>query len=503
MKKPFALSGFVKQQKLSQATKQFHQEDETTTNNNTVSTSSNNKALLFDIGTFALRAGTLQENNHEPILKDQHSWIYKYDISRGFAKGIDENKRYFGIKTYESSSFISYPIFKTPGAWLSNLEEFPNLVREMLSTKEMKSQFSSLENQPFLLSGFEALNGQVNSLNKFMHTIFEDLKINKFSFQEQTKCQLASKGLQSGIVINIGYGTNYCISYLDGKIKSFVENHELNGNYLTDIFVSYMNDRDQYVDTRSDRIKVMKAKDNCSFIRLENDVEEVIEPIDYQLPDGKFIHLDKERYEAYESLFDPKRITLDVTSNKEDNMLSLTEMIKQLNVKEKSILENIVLSGGVGTVKNLDKRLFLELDKSFDNNVVDWNIKQSNDVNDAYRGLSMLAQLSSFEECYLTKQMYDEEGENVYIRHFPRIKQVDEEVVEERIKESENKEREEILKDSQPEEQKEEENKTTNQQKEEKKDDFIEQLKKLKELKDAGILTDEEFQTKKNKILGL
>ncbi|KAF0977210.1 hypothetical protein FDP41_003863 [Naegleria fowleri] len=540
-----ALSNLVKQQKLQQAAKTFRQEEIEGSSSNENTT----KSLLFDIGTFSLRAGLLTaDHNHQPQIQDYHSWVYRYDFTHGFSRGLDENKRYFGFKSHESASFVPYPIFKQ-GGWLSNLNDFSHLIQEVVKNVDPSKLRSRTENLPFLMTGFEYLNGQKMALGKLTQVVFEELKSSKFAFQEQTKCGLFASGLTTGTVINIGYGTNYSISYQDGQVQTFVENHGLNGNYLTDVFVKIMTDREQYVDTRSERIRVVKAKEGASFVSssLLDSENEQVPAIDYQLPDGKLIHLENERFEAYESLFDPTRNIINLYKPIEEHFLSLPKMISKSQttttttlIHTKSMIENILLMGGVCCVENLQKRLFMELDQEFKDDSLNWNIKQPRDVNLAYKGLSMLASLSSFDSSYITRQEYEESGENIYVRRFPRAKVVENEEEEEKKRiQDEINERNEALKTKEEEEKEEEkqqqatkESETSNvtaaastetttttppektpqpqqQPTQEKKpvaldfDAQMEQLKKLKELLDSGILTQEEFNEKKKKILGL
>ena len=287
-----ALNSLVRNQKLQQAAKSFRPQEESTSQENST------QSLLFDIGTFSLHGGLLNgQDQVVPLVKDFHSWVYRYDLTRGFAKGLDENKLYFGLQSHESASFIPYPIVKS-GGWFSNLNDFSKLIKEVVSNVDEKFK-SKTENLPFLMTGYEYLNGQNKALAKLTQVVFEELKSSKFAFQEQTKCGLVASGLTNGTVVNIGFGTNYSITYEDGCPKSHIINHGLNGNYFSDLFVKMMTDREQYVDTRSDRARVVKAKDANSFISLNYDSENV-PPIDYQLPDGKIIHLENERYEAYE-----------------------------------------------------------------------------------------------------------------------------------------------------------------------------------------------------------
>ncbi|KAG2387355.1 hypothetical protein C9374_001687 [Naegleria lovaniensis] len=532
-----ALSNLVKQQKLQQAVKTFRQEEIEGSSSNENTT----KSLLFDIGTFSLRAGLLSSNSiTEPQIPDFHSWVYRYDFTHGFSRGLDENKRYFGFKSHESASFVPYPIFKQ-GGWLSNLNDFSHLVSEVVKNVDPSKLRSSTESLPFLMTGFEYLNGQKIALGKLTQVVFEELKSSKFAFQEQTKCGLVASGLTTATVINIGYGTNYSISYQDGQAQTHVENHGLNGNYLTDVFVKIMTDREQYVDTRSERIRVVKAKEGASFVSLDSENENV-PAIDYQLPDGKTIHLENERFEAFESLFDPTRNIINPYKPIEEKFMSLQKMIStsapSAPSSKKAMIENILLMGGVCCVENLQKRLFMELDKEFNDDTMNWNIKQPRDVNLAYKGLSMLASLSSFESCYITRQEYEESGEGVYVRRFPRIKVVQNEEVEEKRRiQEEIYERNEALKTKEEAEQEEEakhqppkessaseplsagttstastktatavEKQNPPQEKKPVALDFdaqMEQLKKLKELLDCGILTQEEFNEKKKKILGL
>ena len=246
-------------------------------------------------------------------------------------------------------------------------------------------------------------------------------------------------------------------------------------------------------------------------------------------------------------MFDPTRNIINPYKPIEEHFLSLPKMISKSQttttttlIHTKSMIENILLMGGVCCVENLQKRLFMELDQEFKDDSLNWNIKQPRDVNLAYKGLSMLASLSSFDSSYITRQEYEESGENIYVRRFPRAKVVENEEEEEKKRiQDEINERNEALKTKEEEEKEEEkqqqatkESETSNvtaaastetttttppektpqpqqQPTQEKKpvaldfDAQMEQLKKLKELLDSGILTQEEFNEKKKKILGL
>lgn len=215
------------------------------------------------------------------------------------------------------------------------------------------------------------------------------------------------------------------------------------------------------------------------------------------------------------SLFEPTRNFINPYKPLEESFIPLPQMILKHQTTNKSVLENILLMGGVSTLNGLRQRLFMELDLLAKDDTINWNIIQAQDKYLAYKGLSMMASMSSFESCYITKQEYEESGDSVYVRRFPRVISVaDEDEEDYKRTTEENTEREENFKSQ--EEPKEEQKAVENtkplveqeQPKIEKKastdfDTQMEQLKKLKELLDSGILTQEEFAEKKKKVLGL
>ena len=159
--------------------------------------------------------------------------------------------------------------------------------------------------------------------------------------------------------------------------------------------------------------KKIKEKYSQVKIKDKNVPEGRNQSESFELPDGNFIEIKNEKFDIPEILFDPSNFDLDMQPIQQMIFDSVQEV--DINLRN-SFLSNIVLGGGNTMIKNFPERLKNELNKIYkfseDKNSIKINA-QNETIYSAWIGASVVCSINSFQQMWISKNDYEEEGPNI------------------------------------------------------------------------------------------
>ena len=173
-----------------------------------------------------------------------------------------------------------------------------------------------------------------------------------------------SMGVFNALNIHIGESGTYIVPiYECSKLQHAMIKYDIGGQVLTEYMMKLLSKTNANFLNNGFKNIAETIKEKVCFISkshsiyLEN-LENFNDPINYKLPDGSSILINKPRFECPEILFEPSLI------NKTGEGLPLLcvnsvekcdEDIKEL------LLKNVVLTGGTSKMENLKERLLNEI----------------------------------------------------------------------------------------------------------------------------------------------
>jgi len=202
--------------------------------------------------------------------------------------------------------------------------------------------------------------------------VFETFDFAGMKVELQATLALYAQGLMTGLIIDSGEGVTHCIPICEGNVfKSQIERIDIAGRDLTQYLLELLTRRGYNFNTSYDFEQVRDIKEATCFVscNLEEDRElcknTCAYDIDYKLPDGEWIRIGQERFEAVEALFKPHLIGRDEEGIAE---LVFRSVMKSPIDNRKALLASMILSGGTsmfpgmvdrltGDIKNLYKQM--------------------------------------------------------------------------------------------------------------------------------------------------
>jgi actin-related protein len=228
-------------------------------------------------------------------------------------------------------------------------------------------------------------------------------------------CLLAS-GKTTGIVIDSGYEVTRMIPVYEGyTIKNAILSMDVGGKHLTDHLKKLLNEHGHTFNSYKDHQIVRDIKEKLCYVSKDYDYDLASsEPKSYELPVGNVITANKELFTCPEALFKPDLAGIEeVTGIHETTYNSICKC--DVDVRS-TMYSNIVLAGGSTLFPDIDWKLWLELKNL---TYVDMKIKvaaPANRIYSAWVGGSMIAEMSSMQEKWITLPEYEENGPSVVHR---------------------------------------------------------------------------------------
>jgi actin-related protein len=357
---------------------------------------------VIDNGSGYMKAGFSGEEAPKIMFptmvgKTKVEGIYVGDEKKESIIGSEAEKK-FGILD------ISYPI---QGGTIVNWDEMERIWANTFYG-ELKI---SPEEHNLLLSESPFITR--NDREKMLEMMFETFNCASTYLVAQSVLAAYSVGKSTGISIDCGHTSlNFAPIYEGFLQRHCVQHIPIAGKDINDILINLLIKNGQVIDSKMQKQSIIKAKESFCFLRHDNEDEiekkKEEETKEWELPDKKKIMINKERFQATEVIFDPKQFGYDYPNFQE----LFKKTVKSIDSDLREImLANIIFNGGTTLIKGFKSRVTQEIEQAGQ----DYEFKKKVHTYPeaqfmAWLGGSILTSLTNFENLWITKAEYKEEG---------------------------------------------------------------------------------------------
>jgi actin-related protein 2 len=200
---------------------------------------------------------------------------------------------------------------------------------------------------------------------RMIENMFETYGFPAAKVSIQAMLVLFAQGLLTGVVVDSGDGVSHIVPVWEGICPpNLIKRLNVAGRHVTKYLIKLLQVRGYAFNRTADLETVRQIKEKLCYVGYDLEVESRL-ALDtttliktYELPDGRVIKMDRERYEAPEVLFNPG--VLDSDSGGIHEMLF--DMIQEADIDLRShFYKHIVLSGGSTMYPGLPSRLEKEM----------------------------------------------------------------------------------------------------------------------------------------------
>lgn len=226
-----------------------------------------------------------------------------------------------------------------------------------------------------------------------------------------------ASGYTTGIVVDCGDGLSQTVPVIEEhSIPYAINDIPIGGRDLTDNLMRLLyQQRGCFFTTTYERdiVREMKEKlcytaldyadEMCKFASSSASLEKR-----YELPDGREITIGNEAFLCSEVLFNPGIYGMDLLSGIHE---VIYKSIKKCDINfQRQLFTNIILSGGTTMLPGFADRIQKELTSLVPSTMKVKVIAPPERKYTAWIGGSLLASLSTFQKCWISRQEYDEVG---------------------------------------------------------------------------------------------
>ncbi|XP_005281335.3 actin-like protein 9 [Chrysemys picta bellii] len=252
---------------------------------------------------------------------------------------------------------------------------------------------------------------------KMVEVVFESLNSPGMYIAYHSVLSVYAHGNVSGLVVDTGYAVTHTVPVLDGyNLPHAIERMDIAGSHLTSFLLQLLRDTGHAFNERMMHI-VEDIKHKFCYVAADIESECNLPKeeymVDFQLPDGQIISLEKERFQCPERLFNPPKMPgVSLVGIHTMAQRSLKKVPKEAR---RDMYQNVLLCGGSSLFEGLEKRFTSELLQKVPVNTKlrVSSIPLRNYA--AWTGGSVLASLKNFQSCWIRKEQYTEHGP--YIVH--------------------------------------------------------------------------------------
>lgn len=196
---------------------------------------------------------------------------------------------------------------------------------------------------------------------RMCETMFDKYNFAATKVSIQAMLVLYAQGLLTGVVVDSGDGVSHIVPVWEGMCPpNLIKRLNVAGRHITRYFIKLLQVRGYAFNRSADFETVRQIKEKLCYVGYDMAVEKRL-ALDtttllakYELPDGRIIKMDRERYEAPEVMFSPHLI--DEQSDGVSDMLF--NMIQEADIDLRpAFYKHIVLSGGSTMFPGLPSRL--------------------------------------------------------------------------------------------------------------------------------------------------
>lgn len=323
-----------------------------------------------------------------------------------FVGGVnDNNADFIGITQLEHFSpfDLRFPVTKTV---VSNWSVMEDIWHYLFDSKLCLRS----DQQPVLITETH-LNSR-SDREKTVEVLFENFAVPAMSLQNQATLSLYASGRFTGCVLQSGEGGTFSVPIYEGYIEHHgIKSLGFGGKTLTDYMIHILLSR-QHFFRAAHRRNAFPIKETMAYFAEDYYYDTAIEK-SYVLPDGHEITLGQERLDCPELFFNPfvynnsGALCNGVHNCVHDSIQLCDDSLRR------DFYSSIVLSGGCTMIPGFSNRLNKELRTLVPSTIRVNVIAPPERKYSAWIGGSILASLSTFQQMWITKAIYDEHGPEI------------------------------------------------------------------------------------------
>lgn len=364
-----------------------------------------NQAVVIDNGSGMIKAGVSGEEAPTCCF---HTMIGKprYDVIHG----ANDQEIYVANEAFDRRGVLTleYPL---EHGIVKNWDHMHKLWKH---TYENELRMDP-ESQPVLLT--EAPLNPNENREKMIKFFFEDLQVPAFYVFTQAVLSLYSSGKTTGLVVDSGDGvTHIVVVYEAYSIKHAVNRMNLAGRDLTKYLKTLLTEVGVELSSTAEHEIAREIKEKVCYVALDYEQEEKAlreKKIEYTMPDNSVIKVGPQAIKCPEVLFRPSLYGKDYGGIQD----MIIDSIKKSDMDlRKELYSNITLSGGTTTFEGIQERLNKEISAMAPPNTQVRIIAPVERKYSVWIGGSVLSSLATFQTSWITKEEYEEDGENVVHR---------------------------------------------------------------------------------------
>eukprot|EP00762_Andalucia_godoyi_P000269 ANDGO_03244.mRNA.1 Actin-related protein 2 len=191
--------------------------------------------------------------------------------------------------------------------------------------------------------------------------MFEKFGFEAMNVAIQAVLILYAQGLMNGVVVDSGDGVTHIVPVYEGYvIPSLIKRMDLAGRDITTYLIKLLQFKGYAFNRTADFETVREIKEKFCYVGYDLSFEKklALETTTlcqkYELPDGRVIKIDSERFEAPEALFQPSRV--DKEGDGISELIFNTIQSADMDLRTE-FYKHIVLSGGTTMYPGLPSRL--------------------------------------------------------------------------------------------------------------------------------------------------
>lgn len=271
-------------------------------------------------------------------------------------------------------------------------------------------------------------NPKENKVKMCTH-MFETYGFEAAKVSIQAMLVLYAQGLMTGVVVDSGDGVSHVVPVWEGIVPPhLIKRLNVAGRHITRRLIELLQIRGYAFNRSADFETVRQIKEELCYVGFDLDIERQLSLETttlikkYELPDGRVIKMDRERYEAPEVLFNPGLLGMEAAGIHE----MLFGMIQAADIDLRpAFYKHIVLSGGSTMYPGLPTRLEREMKRLYLEKILKGDKKALQKfklrIEDPPRrkhmvflGGSVLADImKSRDEFWITKAEWEDEGARI------------------------------------------------------------------------------------------
>uniref|UniRef100_A0A914DAM8 Actin n=1 Tax=Acrobeloides nanus TaxID=290746 RepID=A0A914DAM8_9BILA len=243
--------------------------------------------------------------------------------------------------------------------------------------------------------------------------IFETFNVPAMYVSIQAFLSLLASGRTTGAVLDTGDGVTHIVPFYEGyALTHAISRLDLAGRNLTDYMIMSLTNRGYTIVTTAEREAVRDIKEKCCYVALDFDQELASSAPNesYELLDGQDILIGNERFRCPEVLFQPSFLGMKSPGIHEMTYASIMKCDMDIR---KNLYSNIVLSGGTSMFPGFTDRMKKEIELIAPSTMDIECIVPPERKYSTFRGGSILASLSSFQQMWISREEFDECGSSI------------------------------------------------------------------------------------------